>query len=86
MLHPPAIGLHQDRVAVRKGHDRLDQQGAIGLTAAVDPVGPCEITQDLGGQLLERLLQGARRKGPSCNRSGRASINLVQDRHASGGR
>src|SRR5438093_10801493 len=85
MLDPPTVRLRQDRVAVRKGHDRLDQQGSIGLAAAADPVGPGEVAKDRGGQLLERPLQGPTRVGPSSNRSGGASLTLAPDPHASGG-
>src|SRR5713226_8668243 len=65
VLHPPPIRFGQHGVRIRQRQEGLDQQRALRLAPPIDAVGPCEIAQDLGGQVRERLLERAGRRKTS---------------------
>src|SRR6267143_1139867 len=76
IFHPPPIGLAHDGDGIWQGHERLNQQPASRLAPPLDSMGPREVTQDVGGQVGERLLQCARRGRTSGNPSVRGAINI----------
>ena len=65
VFHSPPIRLHHHGVGIGQGQEGLDQEGAFRLASPVDAMGPCQVAQDLGGQVGERVLQGAWHRGPS---------------------